>query len=74
MASSRMLLAWQGAGQGSGKDLLAAGAGIVPEGMNKGVVCAETLIIPDKLQPILINRGIHRRVPTLGGDADIVQK
>src|SRR5437660_10424638 len=54
--------------------LLAPAARIVPEGMNKVVICSQPLIVPNELQTTLVHWSIYRRIPALRGHANILEK
>ena len=56
------------------EDFLCASSRIVPEWMDKHIVCGQTLVVADKLVSVLIDRGVHRRVPALRSHTDILQK
>src|SRR6185312_4405029 len=56
------------------ENLLAAGAGVVPERQGELVIDRQPLVVADELQTATIDRSIHRRIPTLRSDTNIGQE
>src|SRR6266487_1122980 len=65
---------WLCAWNSSRENFLSPRPCVIPEWMNRTIVCRQPLVVADKLRAITVNRGINCRVPTPSGHTDILDK